>query len=123
MAAMVVAPNASMLVNSTTSRSYTASPGHHPPQQAGAIFFGLDAGEPDQLIGENVALTRNCELLHHFLRRILLQVRDKIDFLGDPLEEQPVVVVSAIHCYNRAGVEREGVGHLTSLRLASVINT
>src|ERR1035437_3812852 len=87
-------------------------PDHHAPQQAGAILLSLDASEPDQLVRENVAVLRDHTLLHHFVRRILLQACDKVDFLGGPLEEQPVVVIPAIHRHDRAGVESEGVGYL-----------
>src|ERR1035437_7619374 len=87
-------------------------PDHHAPQKAGAILLSLDASKADQLVRENVAVLRNRARLHHFVRRVLLQTCDKVDFLSGPLAEQRVVVIPAIHRHDGTGVESEGVGHL-----------
>ena len=87
-------------------------PDHDAPQQARAILFGFLAGEANQLVGANAAALWNGTLLGHFVRRILLQAGDKVDFRSGPLTEQRVVVIAAIHSRDGAGVERKGFGHL-----------
>jgi hypothetical protein len=72
----------------------------------------LFAGKSNQLVGADITVCRQRAFFQHFVCGMVLQARDEIDSLVGPLSEKCVVVVAAIHHDDRAGVEREGGGHL-----------
>src|SRR5258708_3779232 len=108
MAAMVVAPNASRLVSSTISRSFTVSQTTTRRSRQGQSFW---AWVPMNRISWSDRMSRSFGIAHSSTTSYAA-FSFRRDFLGGPPAEQPVVVIPAIHRHDGTGVESEGVGHL-----------
>ena len=74
--------------------------------------MGFFAGEANQLVGPDITAFWNGAFFQHFVRGVVFEPRDEIDFPVAPLAEQGVVVIATIHRDDGAGVERKSIGHL-----------
>src|SRR3954451_3148999 len=109
---MVVAPNASRLVSSAISRSWISSQTTTRRSRQGQSFWALS---PLNRMSWSERIFRCCGTAHGCTTSkaaLSFQARDKVDFLGGPLAEQRIVVISAIHHHDGAGIEGEGASHL-----------
>ena len=85
-------------------------PNDHPAQRAGAIGQCLGTGKLDDLVGEDVAIRRDVELLLDGEDGIVFQAGDEEDPGQGPAAEQSVVSLGTIHGHDGAGLERQGIG-------------
>jgi hypothetical protein len=87
-------------------------PDHNPPQEVGTFFFGVGAGEFDDLVGDDVAILRDGQTLDDSVVGVLFHSGDEVDFSFGPVGEELVVVEGHIHGDDGLGFEFEESGGL-----------
>jgi len=92
-------------------------PGNDTAQLAGALRLGVDSGETDDLVGEDVASQRRPQLLDNLVDSVPFHSGHEKDALFCPLGEEAVVSVSPIHGHDRAGRQPQQPGRLDVVSL------
>jgi len=80
-------------------------PHRHAPKRKRAVSSGFVSGELNQLVGQNTAVLRNGCFFQDLLCGVVLEPGDEVNLPFRPPAKQPIVVVTAIHGHEGAGME------------------
>jgi len=80
-------------------------------KKVGATLFRLEAGQFDDLVDQDRAVTRRVPLFNNLIDGIPFLPSDKKHPVGGPIREEGIIVIGPIESHDRAGLESEIMGN------------